>query len=109
MNVPTRAATTIAAIATVRRVRVPVARSPRTSRSAIVLEAISHRPDRLDWCRDVRDRQLSPQVADVDVDDARVDVLGEAPHRPQQLAAGQHLSGMAHEKREEVELRGGEA
>src|SRR5919201_7062502 len=90
----------IAAIQSVRR-----ARSPRGSRNLLTVDkAIPDRAQRLDRRRTTTRRKLAAQVADVDLDHVspRVEVI--APHGAQDLLLGEHLSGVAHEVGEQLEL-----
>src|ERR671919_89049 len=68
-------------------------------------EAVAAPGDGEDQRRLLRlDLELLPQVADVDVDRARVAVGAVAPDRAQQLLAIERVAGTAHQPREQLVL-----
>src|SRR6478672_10342159 len=56
----------------------------------------AHRPDR------ARGAELGPQLGDVHVDCAGAGDRGVAPHLTEQLLAGEHPAGLAHQVRQQV-------
>src|SRR5687767_614238 len=71
--------------------------------SAQPVARAAHRLDRLHAERPVH---LLAQVADVDVDDVRAVLVLVVPGVLEQLEAGEHLAGAAHEDLEQRELLG---
>ena len=67
-------------------------------------QPVARRAHGLDRRRPVGERELAAQVADVDLDDVRARVVVVAPDAVEDLLARQHLAGVAHEVREQVEL-----
>src|SRR3954464_8834798 len=77
-------------------------------RLAIALQAVPHGPDRLDRRRSVAHGELSTQITDIHVHDARIRVAGVAPYGLKQVLACDHLAGMPHEEGEQAEFGLGE-
>src|SRR5437870_4556441 len=90
----------MAAIVTASRVRRPVARN----RSTTGPEAVAGSANGLDGGRTARQRQLPPQVADVDADNVGPRIVLVAPDGAQDLLLRYDAIGVADEEGEEVEL-----
>src|ERR1039458_2129988 len=69
-----------------------------------VTEPVADAPDRLDVVPAERRVDLAPQVVHVLVDDVRAAVVGEVPHRLDDLRAGKHVAGMPEEQLKQGEL-----
>ena len=90
-------------------IRLPKLAEPE-ARRILLLEAVAdaaHGEEELGLLRVAL--ELLPQVADVDVDGARVAVLGVAPDVLEQGLAGEHPAGRAGERAEDLELDVGDA
>src|SRR4051812_13325796 len=72
-------------------------------------KSVSRRPHRLDRDGTVSRLELLPEVSDVDLEHVRAGVVVVAPNGVEDLAAGQHLVGVAHQVREQLELPSSEA
>src|SRR4051812_3773565 len=82
-------------------------RSPGNS-TFLVAEAVSDAAHREQVLRLLRiGLDLLPQMADVDVDGARVAVGGVAPDAREQHVAGEHPAGRARQRGEDLELHVG--
>src|ERR1039458_9172807 len=104
----TAAVSTSAASSRGRRPNRTVGRIPADSLT--LRKAISGSAYGDDQARLLRGRlELFAQVADVNVDRARVAVCGIAPDRPQQLLAVEQPPGLVHQAGEQLELREGQA
>src|ERR1039457_6357604 len=69
-----------------------------------VTEPVADAPDRLDVVPAERRVDLAPQVVHVLVDDVRATVVGEVPHRLDDLRAGKHVAGMPKKQLKQGEL-----
>src|ERR1035441_10537259 len=69
-----------------------------------VTEPVADAPDRLDVVPAERRVDLAPQVVHVLVDDVRAAVIGEVPHRLDDLRAGKHVAGMPKKQLKQGEL-----
>src|SRR5436190_19552146 len=105
------ATTTIAAIVSARRPRSPEARARLSARSNNRLrpQPVADRANRLNRRRAAGERQLAPQVADVDAEDVRARIVLVAPHRRQDPRPRDGLAGVAGEEGEQLELRSRQA
>src|SRR5947208_16701998 len=88
------------------RVRIEVGRRSRGATSGGQAEAVAHAADRLQVPPAEGQVDLAPQVAHVDVDHVGSAVVGEVPDVVHDVAAAQHLAGLAHEQLQEGELLG---
>src|SRR5438477_11557498 len=73
-----------------------------------VRENVSDAADRLQGMPSERAVDLLPEVADVDVDDVRVALVGDVPGVLEQLLAREHDAGVVEEHPKERELLRGE-
>src|SRR5664279_5664168 len=72
--------------------------------SSVLSDAVTHAANRADDRRALRNVDLAPQIADVDLDDVRIAVKTAAPHRLEDLTLGDRDAGVAQQILEQCEL-----
>src|SRR5512134_4197374 len=84
--------------------RSPPGASQLATGDAQPIADVAHRLDHFALVVTVADRELAPQVADVDLEHLGARIEVEAPYRVEDLLAGEHLIGMTDQVCEQLEL-----